>query len=528
MSQFKIEACAWEADDREVLTEAKLNISPSLDSHATSSSTRTGGDSIDLLEDQAGDGYDSVPIPGSGRSDRPHSPQPTNQSEPPPIFLKGLTWGFEVLQALDADDPKRLMASLMREGANPKAQVDKDGLGGHQWSMWAFRQKGDTVLHLALRWKKTRALSGLYPLSMVEIPDPEGGLENVPNDFFDLDCLRSEVDNLTANELCLRVHGISLSSFWRNSKKEALREAAEERQRRRLAFEQSVAAGHARLVQAHERTAMEYRLAVRGVGASREADLLLGQRRVLAPPSLAPPVDPEARIEARRNLLYAAGLKPPRGEVPRERPGERDDFFPVDVNEVSNVALKSILGRLRDGRLAVERLSTRFELKYAGAIGPKGAIDLAACLSAAPHLTILSLPHQRIGPVGGAALARGIKSCPTLTYVDLRSNCLEDAGVEPLADALEGNPSLATLCLDANRFKGLALVANIAALLAQGKGGDGLVHLSLTCNEIPDGPMEALHAAAKKAGIARRKVIKVFPRSEESNKKPKTLGGFCF
>ena len=198
------------------------------------------------------------------------------------------------------------------------------------------------------------------------------------------------------------------------------------------------------------------------------------------------------------------------------------------MNEVSNVALKSILGRLRDGRLAVERLSTRFELKYAGAIGPKGAIDLAACLSAAPHLTILSLPHQRIGPVGGAALARGIKSCPTLTYVDLRSNCLEDAGVEPLADALEGNPSLATLCLDANRFKGLALVANIAALLAQGKGGDGLVHLSLTCNEIPDGPMEALHAAAKKSGIARRKVIKVFPRSEESNKKPKTLGGFCF
>jgi hypothetical protein len=92
---------------------------------------------------------------------------------------------------------------------------------------------------------------------------------------------------------------------------------------------------------------------VRLIGAAQEVDTLLSHRRMLAPRQSpngqAPPLDPDARLQARRHLWVAAGLDPPPDDNPAAvsgdasaptaggglRPGGRADDFPIDTQEVS-------------------------------------------------------------------------------------------------------------------------------------------------------------------------------------------------
>ena len=89
----------------------------------------------------------------------------------------------------------------MTKGADPNAVVDQDGYGGHKWSVWSHRMAGDTVLHLALRWRKTRALAGLYPFAMHRPKPYEASwLEEANPAVFDLDI--TDQEGRTASEAC--------------------------------------------------------------------------------------------------------------------------------------------------------------------------------------------------------------------------------------------------------------------------------------------------------------------------------------
>jgi len=529
MTEFKLKVVEWETDNREVLldnavlAEVSLSFKGSLSRSSRSVSRSPGSapgsprgsasrsrSSSSTSGSGSSDESASASPPKSGASDRPTTPEPLDEPPPPRTYLQGMTWGYDVVTALDHDDPTALLAGLKRDGADPNARVDRDGYGGYKWSAWAHRTAGDSVLHLALRWRKFKALAGLYPVALAPAPCHDGvdgeAIDHVPSGFFRLD-LR-DAHGSTASDLAARLLGTAdgLVGIWKQQKAADAANAERRAAAERAAFAAAVAAGHAALAASHARAAEEYRLGVRQVGASTEADTLLGQRRVLAPPGgiSGSALDPGARLEAKRHIWVAAGLKPPPdlGPVPANpddrpdddiatlgrRPGGAADAFPLDLAEVGHGALRAVLERVRDGRPRVERLSTQYELKYAGALGPTGGLQLGLCLPACVHLTTLCLAHMRLGPAGALPLARGLRRSAALTYLDLRSNALTDAGALPfaaaIADGSAGGLRLRTLCLDANRLDGpgvacAALAAALAATLNRADGGlDGALGIS--------------------------------------------------
>jgi hypothetical protein len=394
MAGFKLSCVEWETDLREIELEASLVGAATLEkaarpivfstddaespiaaqmmpetarSNLTHSLDSFSRPPLQLSIDEGTVGDDARSPLKSGHEDRPHTPDPQRQPTPPRTFVQGVTWGYDVIRAVDADDPAALMESLRRKGASPNDRVGKDGYGGHRWSAWCHRMAGDTVLHLCLRWKKTKALGGLYPLALAEAaqaPDFEAKNNNssgggdadtfqdpdasIPlSGVFDLTV--PDAQGHTANDICaaLLLHGgVGLARLWLNTQRRDRELAAAARKSRRAAFEASKRAGFEELNRAHGKAREDYRLSVRQVGSLLEGDALLGQRRVLAPPSSAlTKVDPEARIEARRNIWQAAGGHPPpprhdqggvnradEGFTMRGRPGGKDDAFPVDVS----------------------------------------------------------------------------------------------------------------------------------------------------------------------------------------------------
>jgi hypothetical protein len=422
----------------------------------------------------------------SGAQDKPSSPALVEMLERPRLYLQGVTWGYDVIRALDDDDPKALMASLRRTGADPNAVVDKDGYGGHKWSVWSHRMAGDTVLHLAVRWRKTIALAGLYPFAMCR---PLGGswLEEPNPAVFDLSI--TDQEGRTASEACEEEHGVPLPQFWRDAKAADEQLAADTVQREQKQFEANRRTAYHKLKAAHARAAEDYRQVVRCIGAEAEAETILEERRIIMPLShearqsggFGKDVDLESRTESKRNLWLASGMKPKHGEVKvRGRPGGKADQFPVDLDEVENEALRDALRRMRDGVYPVDRLRAQYELRYGGAIGPSGGLHLGLCLPAVNTLTHIALPNMRVGVEGARAIARGLRHSRSIIYVDLRTNCILDAGACAFAKMLRSNDALRTLCLDANRIGDAAAVKVAAALMENYT----LSKLSLTHNEL--------------------------------------------
>jgi hypothetical protein len=201
------------------------------------------------------------------------------------------------------------MASLRREGANPNAVVDKDGYGGHKWSVWSHRMAGDTVLHLALRWRKTSALAGLYPLAMRATAGPAKPWLDEPDPVvFDLKV--TDQAGCTASEVCEAEHGVPLAQFWRDARAADLQRATDAAQRMRELIEEERQTRYLKLRAAAARAAEEYRLEVRAIGTDAEADSLLEQRRVIVPlkhparqsGAFGQDIDLESRTESKRNV----------------------------------------------------------------------------------------------------------------------------------------------------------------------------------------------------------------------------------
>mmetsp|Transcript_48745 Transcript_48745/g.98074 ORF Transcript_48745/g.98074 Transcript_48745/m.98074 type:complete len:613 (+) Transcript_48745:125-1963(+) len=589
MAGFKLASVEWETDLRELEIDGSFtglvkhekapdsavvslqiletdgvgtthgSIRQSSRSHLTPSMESLPGTPLQLItEYDEDDDCSYSPLP-SGNEDRPHTPDSQRAPTPPRTFVQGVTWGCDVIRAVDADDPRALMDALTRKGGNPNAQVDKDGFGGYRWSAWCHRMSGDTVLHLCLRWKKTKALGGLYPLALskaaqaIEFKDDDSsvlpldptdpdGLGIPLSGVFDLSVL--DAQGFSATALCASrlpqgvsvSLGVSLPRLWLDTQRADRLQAKEALEAARSAFEASKRKGFKLLNSAHGRAREEYRLAVRSIGTTLEGDALLGHRRVLAaPPCLSSTAKPcpqqnyQARVEARHNMFRAAGGQDQAHNGAADdlsampgRPGGKEDAFPVDLSEVRHSALRDVLLRVRDGgRHQVQTIRAAIEFRYGGCLGSEGGVDLGLCLPACLHLTALSLPNQRVGAAGGVALAEGLAAAaPCLTYVDLRSNALKTAGALPFAHALKRRPTLRTLCLDANRIDGptvpMAFTAALeemreAACQEEGGAGDGaeeekdgrrgasdLVRLSLTCNPLDQEALAGLQKESRR------------------------------
>merc|ERR1719198_795364 len=111
------------------------------------------------------------------------------------------------------DDPKALMQAIQRDGVELAARVDRDGLGGYSWSAYAFKLAGDSILHLGARWKKRRAIGGLYPLG-----------ERDPC-YFDLTL--TDANGQTAENACFEAFGLPIRELWVKTREGDIRQAVE-------------------------------------------------------------------------------------------------------------------------------------------------------------------------------------------------------------------------------------------------------------------------------------------------------------
>ena len=335
---------------------------------------------------------------GVGYGERPMTPDPRDPGSQGLHYRSGMTWGYDIIKALDADDPIMLTAALQGQDVKPDAVVDRDGYvvvgetaellqrcqrqrrrqrqrpsqdhnqrhmpwftttasprspstttfryGGYAWSAWSHRMAGDTVLHLAMRWKRYKALKGLYRLP-AQRPD---GMVGAGQSFFDYDV--RDVDGQTAESLVTAEFGRTIANLWTKQEKDDIEAAEEAARQAALEAEAARSLAYSRLNKAHKQAREDYRLAVRAKVADADAEVLLQHHRVLAPAK--PPelmATNEDRLEAKKNIWAAAGVRPKHGTGAfggsgqngggGGRPGQAKQSFPVDVeNYNEHVALK--------------------------------------------------------------------------------------------------------------------------------------------------------------------------------------------
>ncbi|CAM9697816.1 unnamed protein product, partial [Laminaria digitata] len=103
---------------------------------------------------------------------------------------KTRAWGYDVIHGIDSDDPSRVIRAFKHPTelafVDLNTQVEGD-YGGYVWTEWMHPHFGDTALHIALKWKRHRAVKALLSLR------PSW---TVPNEA-----------GVTAEELVLRVYG---------------------------------------------------------------------------------------------------------------------------------------------------------------------------------------------------------------------------------------------------------------------------------------------------------------------------------
>jgi hypothetical protein len=104
MTEFKATSVKWETDRRKLDIDADFN--DFIGDDFTVNSLITFEPNLEIPEHVH-----------SGYEDRPHSPQPPPFVEDQRLYLHGLTWGYDVIKALDSDDPEKLISSLLRYGA---------------------------------------------------------------------------------------------------------------------------------------------------------------------------------------------------------------------------------------------------------------------------------------------------------------------------------------------------------------------------------------------------------------------------
>lgn len=123
MTSFKLAAVQWERDDREVI------ISASLSELALSSPSRSVEKSL-MSRRTAKQQESPLPtLPQSGAVDRPQTPESGERPPPRLTHLQRLTWGYEVVRALDSDDPSRLLRALT--GPDAVKQLQRGGPFGY-------------------------------------------------------------------------------------------------------------------------------------------------------------------------------------------------------------------------------------------------------------------------------------------------------------------------------------------------------------------------------------------------------------
>jgi len=64
---------------------------------------------------------------GVGYGERPMTPDPRDPGSQGLHYRSGMTWGYDIIKALDADDPTMLTAALQGQDVKPDAVVDRDG-----------------------------------------------------------------------------------------------------------------------------------------------------------------------------------------------------------------------------------------------------------------------------------------------------------------------------------------------------------------------------------------------------------------
>ncbi|CAN0521533.1 unnamed protein product, partial [Ectocarpus sp. 12 AP-2014] len=173
---------------------------------------------------------------------------------------KTRTWGYEVIRGIDEDDPWRVIRAFRRPTGlafvdlNNQVEID---YGGYAWTQWMHRHFGDTALHIALKWKRHRAVKAILSLR------PNW---TIPNEA-----------GITAEQLVLRLYGKSMARFKDEQEREYEDDAmrAEEEAMRNLMAAEQAARDKARL------DFLEAQHAARTIGIDHEAAVLLGYGRVV-------------------------------------------------------------------------------------------------------------------------------------------------------------------------------------------------------------------------------------------------------
>ncbi|CAM9484500.1 unnamed protein product, partial [Ascophyllum nodosum] len=178
---------------------------------------------------------------------------------------KRRAWGCEVIRALEMDDPLRVIRAFQHPSeltfVDLNTQVEGD-YGGYAWTEMMHLYFGDTALHIALKWKRHRAVKALLSLR----PD-----WTIPNE-----------SGSTAENLTLRVYGKDIATLKGEQEREYENDAMwdEEDAMRRFEVAEQTAREWARLKFLRELHA------TRTVGVKDEAKILLRCGRVLAEDAL--------------------------------------------------------------------------------------------------------------------------------------------------------------------------------------------------------------------------------------------------
>ncbi|CAN0063038.1 unnamed protein product, partial [Discosporangium mesarthrocarpum] len=84
-----------------------------------------------------------------------------------PWTPKTRAWGFDVIRGIAEDDPKRVIQAFRHPAelafVDINSQVERD-YGGYVWTEWMHNHFGDTALHLAVKWKRHRAVKAILSL----------------------------------------------------------------------------------------------------------------------------------------------------------------------------------------------------------------------------------------------------------------------------------------------------------------------------------------------------------------------------
>ncbi|CAM9272291.1 unnamed protein product, partial [Pylaiella littoralis] len=177
-----------------------------------------------------------------------------------PWTRKARAWGYEVIRGIDDDDPLRVIRAFRYPAGlafvDLNSQVETD-YGGYAWTQWMHAYFGDTALHVALKWKRHRAVKALLSLR------PDWTIQNEAG--------------VTAEQLVLRMYGRDMGRFKDEQEREYENAAmlAEEEAMRSLMTTENAARERARL------NFLQELHTTRTIGIEAEASILLEHGRVV-------------------------------------------------------------------------------------------------------------------------------------------------------------------------------------------------------------------------------------------------------